>query len=145
MDLSRLVDHAGTVFADGAAFVVREFVAWGAHPAVSGWVAVAVWLAALLPWPLGAVRSWRRAPLFSLSLVMIAVYLLFNRLTIFEGAPISRAALIGNLGFALLGTLTVMPLAWWRAGPREGSYFDRFPEFMARVRARWRRIRGRPD
>ena len=60
--------------------------------------------------PFAAWRQLRRRRTsFALSLLLIELYFIFNRLVVFALKPLSLAELIGNLGEVWLGVLLLRP------------------------------------
>jgi hypothetical protein len=60
--------------------------------------------------PFAAFRQFQRRRLpYGLSLLLIEVYFIFNRLTVFALKPLSLGELLGNIGLIWLGVLLLRP------------------------------------
>ena len=92
-----------------AAFM-RGFQTLGALPIANPEIGTVVRMLPVLVLPFAAWRQLRRRRIpYALSLGLIELYFIFNRLTVFALKPLSLAELIGNLGEVWLGVLMLRP------------------------------------
>ena len=92
-----------------AAFL-RGFQTIGATPLASPELGTLVRMLPVLVIPFSAWRQFRRGrPSYGLALLMIELYFIFNRLTVFALKPLGLAELVGNVGLIWLGVLLLRP------------------------------------
>ena len=101
-----------------AAFL-RGFQTIGAYALASPELGTLVRMLPVLVIPFAAWRQFRRCRAqYGLSLLLIEVYFIFNRLTVFALKPLSLAELLGNIGLIWLGVLLLRP----QTPPKESTH-----------------------
>jgi hypothetical protein len=91
-------------------FLAHSFVDWGNTPVPgAGWSAV-FYVAALMTPPFAARKLMRqREWLQGFALAGLWLYLLHNRLTLFNDVALTRMALVGNASLFLFGLGVLLP------------------------------------
>jgi len=92
------------------AALVRGFVAWGSPLVAGNDAATAIRMTPVIFLACAAFRQVQRWRLVRASgLVLMDLYFLFNRLTVFAVKPMTLAELLGNLGMVVVALALLLP------------------------------------
>ncbi|MGY2892736.1 hypothetical protein [Deinococcus sp. UYEF24] len=92
------------------AALVRAFVIWGSPLVADNDAATAIRMVPVIFLAFAAIRQVQRWRLVRASgLILMDLYFLFNRLTVFAVKPMTLAELLGNLGMLVVAFALLMP------------------------------------